>query len=270
MTRRPLSRIARRLIRMYPQAWRERYEEEMVALLDESPAGFADVAELARGLLLEHVRALVLSIDRASRSVTILAALRPTFVVAVTASAIVGGYLLRRWPAPPAFSDVAFWLWAVLVLAFVVTKSILDRRRRRSTPHARSVFPVRGGLIALPVAFLVIVFYEWAYVESPSDLDRYWSHRLVRVFSDLLIVRYLSSGLWPGEELLAAFNHLEATEVQLRAAQKWVKGCHEMIALGVPSPLADAEAEVERWTRERDKALAQAEQFGYRARFRRA
>jgi len=39
------------LVRLYPREWRERYEEEFVALLEGCPASFADVFDIALGAL---------------------------------------------------------------------------------------------------------------------------------------------------------------------------------------------------------------------------
>ena len=43
--------IARRIVRLYPRAWRERYEEEFVALLEERPASLFDLQDIALGAL---------------------------------------------------------------------------------------------------------------------------------------------------------------------------------------------------------------------------
>jgi hypothetical protein len=42
---------ARRPIRLYPRAWRERYEEEFVALIEQRPASFRDALDVALGVL---------------------------------------------------------------------------------------------------------------------------------------------------------------------------------------------------------------------------
>jgi hypothetical protein len=48
------SRIARLLVRLYPGAWRDRYETEMLALLEDGPPTWWQVLDLARGLLSER------------------------------------------------------------------------------------------------------------------------------------------------------------------------------------------------------------------------
>ena len=42
-------RLAKAAVRLYPEAWRARYEEEVVALLDATKPGAAVVADLLRG-----------------------------------------------------------------------------------------------------------------------------------------------------------------------------------------------------------------------------
>jgi hypothetical protein len=48
--------ITKGLVRLYPRAWRERYGEEFVALLEERPASFADAFDILRGAFDAHVR----------------------------------------------------------------------------------------------------------------------------------------------------------------------------------------------------------------------
>jgi hypothetical protein len=45
----------RRLVRLYPRAWRERYEDEFMALLDALPGTRRDRADLLRGALDAHL-----------------------------------------------------------------------------------------------------------------------------------------------------------------------------------------------------------------------
>lgn len=46
---------ARAALRLYPGAWRDRYEPEMSDLIEETDAGLGDAADLARAVLREHV-----------------------------------------------------------------------------------------------------------------------------------------------------------------------------------------------------------------------
>jgi hypothetical protein len=50
--------VTKRLLSLYPEAWRERYGPEMSVLLDETPPSLAAVLDLLRGALLAHLRPL--------------------------------------------------------------------------------------------------------------------------------------------------------------------------------------------------------------------
>lgn len=212
---------------------------------------------MARGLLIEHARALMTSVERASRTLSILAVLRPALVVAVVATAIVGGYLLRRWqPGFVQFSDVGQGFFTAVLVTLIGVRIYFRRRQSPASPYSHQVLPAWLGLVGVPITFVAILFYEWTYVESAFQLRNYWLLRFTFIWLYCMVVGNLSSGFWP-VQALKAFEHLQGVEEQLRAAQKWVNGCHEMIARGVPSPLAEAEAELERWMRERDTGARQ-------------
>lgn len=51
------SKLARTLIRLYPRAWRERYGEEFLALLDETRLSWWQVPDIVRAATNERVRA---------------------------------------------------------------------------------------------------------------------------------------------------------------------------------------------------------------------
>jgi len=50
------TRFARQLVRLYPRAWRARYEEEFVALLEARELGLRDVLDVGRGASREWLR----------------------------------------------------------------------------------------------------------------------------------------------------------------------------------------------------------------------
>ena len=50
------SRLVRRLVRLYPRAWRERYEEEFVALLDARDLGWRELIDIGRCAAREWMR----------------------------------------------------------------------------------------------------------------------------------------------------------------------------------------------------------------------
>ncbi len=67
--------------------------------------------------------------------------------------------------------------------------------------------------------------------------------------------------------LVVKFNFLGRRSDQVKAARQWVDGCQTMIAKGVPSPLEQAQAQLDRGLQDRDVAIEQLHQLGYRARF---
>jgi hypothetical protein len=89
----PTGRFAKRLIRLYPRAWRDRYEEEFVALLEESPTSVGDVFDVARGATDAWLRPQVVSGMSEGRLV-VVARLRGSMLMVL-------------------------WAWALLVVAGV-------------------------------------------------------------------------------------------------------------------------------------------------------
>jgi len=49
-------RLARRLLRLYPRAWRTRYEGEVLALVEQSGLSILEAIDLLRGAAVEHLR----------------------------------------------------------------------------------------------------------------------------------------------------------------------------------------------------------------------
>jgi hypothetical protein len=57
-------RLARTLLRLYPRAWRERYGEELLALIDDAGLTWRIVADVIAGATVERVRALMVMRNR--------------------------------------------------------------------------------------------------------------------------------------------------------------------------------------------------------------
>jgi hypothetical protein len=102
-------KLAGRIVRLYPRAWRERYEQEMLALLEQSPGTWGDVVDLARAGAWEWLRT-----SRPVRTATSVAA-----ALIASAAASVTALGLRQLPIdPPTFA----WLESPLLsLAFLAT-----------------------------------------------------------------------------------------------------------------------------------------------------
>ncbi|MGD0196662.1 MAG: hypothetical protein ABSC56_01965 [Solirubrobacteraceae bacterium] len=63
--------MRKRLLSLYPQAWRDRYGEELSALLDQTPASVTGTLDLLRGALTAHLRPLAGSAPAARARSTI-------------------------------------------------------------------------------------------------------------------------------------------------------------------------------------------------------
>lgn len=136
-------KLTRALLRLYPRAWRERYEEELVALIDETRLSVWEALDLARGAVVEHVRewtdAVLTYLRQTSRErMTDRSGLArfgplPTAVLAglvaipmQLASATVGGVLAARWPTLSTEQELwisaPFWLCLLGLVRLVVLR----------------------------------------------------------------------------------------------------------------------------------------------------
>jgi hypothetical protein len=266
-------RLAQALVRRYPTAWRERYEREVSALIDDTSIRFGDLAELLRGLLTERARELVSADDHPTRTAATIGLLKFGFMLAFIGSSIGLGLGLRQLTGPWSESTREVGATAFLVW-FVVFVIVALRARRR--PAFSSFPPFNPGTGALLLASL---FCSLVFVAAGQVLDRTYHDNsgmtwfskyspLIQVFLYTNFLTDLCASLWPSRKLLKALAELQVFESRLKTSQKWVDGCHEMIAQGVPSPLREAQEQVDHWTRERDAARERAHDLGYRARFR--
>jgi hypothetical protein len=266
-------RLAQALVCRYPAAWRERYEREVSALIDDTTIRFRDLAELLRGLLTERARELVSAADRPRRTAAAIGLLKLGFVLAFVGSAIGLGLGLRQVTGPwsEAAREAGAMAVAVGLLFFVI---IAISARHRGLFSSFPPYKAGTGAVLLVSLFAGLVFIVagqlmvWEY----RDRSRFaWLSAYSPWIQLFLYTNFLSDlcgSLWPSRRLLQAFAELELAEARLKTNQAWVDGCHEMIAKGVPSPLREAQEQVEHWTRERDAARVRVHALGYRARFR--
>jgi hypothetical protein len=266
-------RLAQALVRRYPAAWRERYEQEVSRLIDDTSIRFGDLAELLRGLLTERARELVSADDRPTRTAATIGLLKVGFMLAFIGSAIGLGLGLRQ--VTGHWSETARENGAIAVTVwFVVFVIVAIRARRRPVFSSFPPYSPGTGAVLLATVFASLVFV----VAGQVLVDKYrgrggfaWFSAYLPWFQVFLYTNFLTdlcASLWPSRKLLQAFAELQVFEGRLKTNQKWVDGCHEMIAQGVPSPLREAEAQVEHWTRQRDAARERVHALGYRARFR--
>jgi hypothetical protein len=261
-----LRRLARAIVLRHPAPWRERYEAEVLALIEDSPVRPRDLGELVRGLLMERARALIEDADHPTRTARLLGSFQPLFVIVFLTTAWSLGAGLREWAGEQStvLSEIGMVVAVACVLATLVMKFVLLRGQRWD--HGRPALPSWAGLMLLPVFFGSIVLCAWGnwagFTQGPI-----WVRLFIWAFIFGAEIADLSSAFWPGRGMLQAIGRLSWAEAQIKTARQWVEGCHTMIEKGIPSPLAEAQAQVDRFSRDRESALAELQQLGYRARF---
>jgi hypothetical protein len=130
----PAGRFARRLVRLYPRTWRDRYEEEFVALLEESQGSVGDVFDVARGAMDAWMKPQVVSETSGGR-LLMVARLRGS-VLAV------------------------LWAWALLVVAGVGFQKMTEyddfvRASRENAVVGAAFDAVVGGAVLALAAVLI-------------------------------------------------------------------------------------------------------------------
>jgi hypothetical protein len=138
------------LVRLYPAAWRERYRDEFLAVLQERSLSPFDIFDIVLGAFDAHVHSGSLAIDLAPRRKQLMNARIGG------AGAIVGGGLLLilmglgfllRVPQEVAF--VAYPIAVVSLLVALVGLSAVQGRRNPALVWAAVAVPVAGLVLGL-------------------------------------------------------------------------------------------------------------------------
>jgi hypothetical protein len=270
-----MNRAAAAIVHRYPGPWRERYEAEVLALIEDSPVRFSDLGELVRGLIVERARALIEDADHPRRTAAILGSVHLVFVALLAVWAWSAGVLLRRaypLPTPLEFIGPSVKLLWLITFWPVALRRLLGRSTGPGALES-PVFSPRTGLALLPVAFLIMVLVEWTYVPRSSAVlispaFDYWMSVWMNVWFQGISAGILTASLMPRRRLLQALTQVALLDERIASAQTWVDGCRTMIGLGIASPEEVAQAAADRLRRERDDVMAQLQSLGYRARFR--
>lgn len=106
--------IAQRLVRLYPRAWRARYGQEMLALLEQGSASWKDVIDLTRGAASEWIRA--------SRSVRATLALAGSVTSSAAATAL--AWFVRGQGLEPPGEAVAILAWGLAAICMLIYMTI--------------------------------------------------------------------------------------------------------------------------------------------------
>lgn len=262
------------VLRQYPQAWRDRYEREVSGLIDDSTLRWRDVAELVRGMLTERARELLSSTEKPKRTLFLLAGVRWAFGTVFLGSVFATAIVFRRSSglSPEDLSDwVAALVFVVLIGFFVALWKVRDRAASLFGP--KPIFPAWAAFAFLPPYFVILTAMAWGTGAGENHVSYLlgWLGYVIPYVNWVyfgVVAVVIAGSVLPGRELLHTLSQAANVERGIASAQQFVDACHEMIAKGVPSPLADAEALLERSLRHRDETHARLHALGYRARFR--
>lgn len=169
--------LSRRLLRLYPRKWRERYGEELLSILGDR-ARLRDVIDVFHGAASEWVSQMTGNgywNDQAQRTTRALAQAAAgaiafqTFVPPIV-SALVGRHLFGS----STLGAAMLWGFVSSLLQSAVTLGpvavVMAAIPWRDVPHARLAAGLTGGLIALRIGHVV----AWGPAELVAVLAGVW------------------------------------------------------------------------------------------------
>lgn len=250
--------LARWIVSKYPQAWRERYEAEVLDLIASGPVSVAETGELFRSMLVERTRAGI-DVNQPQKAVVKLQKTKIFIVLGgwLCSTSLAG--LLRWWR--PMHDPEAWWLsgtilgYAVVLFGSWVTLQGTVRYRVGAGP----ALPVWFAALCVPVQIGVVGLYGWAALSngSPTALPyMFYAHSFV--------LTWLVIQIWPGHKLAETLTEYEVVQKEEAAAKAFVASCEEWIAKGVSSPLQDAQRAHAEWMKRLESVEARLKALGYR------
>ena len=252
-----LSRLARAIVRRYPKAWRQRYEIEIAGFIEDAPAGWRDVLDLARGCVVARARAFVEPEAHPTRAWMLLGIVR--FVPALAWYAALLGLasvLRNNLPEPPSFLAWAAVI-GLLPLLVVGIRAWLKAMKRPFGPVGP--LPPRWGIatwVALLSAAIVLISWADPPGNPPSRLG--WTGPITSAFWCAWFIRRAFDLYWPsGLRLSGQLMRIGGLREQLGWARMELQRCESLGAGSVESAdLVRARDEVARLERELASALA--------------
>jgi hypothetical protein len=269
--------LAKSIAHRYPAAWRNRYETEVLSLIDAGSIRLRDVVDLLRGCIRERVLSLYepsrhISAYRLISGLALTAFISILLIGAVAASAVpfLVGYLIQLAIGPISESILDAVGWALLPLfAGLASWSFIQLFRLRSASiasHAPASAVLSRFRWILIGCFAVVAVLNGMSTVHVSDA----------AYNDLLMPSVLLLQLWepqdgirwPGSDLFETLGRLRVVRYDLRWAQMELDRCEGIYAGREPGPeLRAARAEMERLSAAEADTLASLDAMGYHARF---
>jgi hypothetical protein len=128
------------LVRLYPRSWRERYGDEVVALLEDRPPGPFDVADLALGALDAHLHLRGLG-HRSEPRKGIPMSLRLAGLAAALGGALWAVFFIMVGNAYATGADYGLaWIALVLVAGMVLLAALAGLSAAQFRVHPRTIW----------------------------------------------------------------------------------------------------------------------------------
>jgi len=270
-----MSRLAASILRRYPAPWRERYEDEVLALMEDSPVRLSDLGELIRGLLVERAKALIEPGDSPRLSAFVFWSIAALVRVAPSLSLILGAAALAEWARQDLGIPSENVTVAGLTVLLVVMIGFHWRKWKTRAEHkwigpVKHLFPATVRVVMLCALFVGTFMMQvgdegW----EPNSQFLHFVNRWYRLWWCIAIAYPLTSAFWPWKPMLDAFSQYHSAVRELHWAQMEVDRWNTLIKEGVSAEQGMTNAEIarDRIVRRRDEAAAILHGYGYRARF---
>jgi hypothetical protein len=271
-----LRRLARAIVLRYPPPWRERYEGEVLGLIEDSPVRFGDLGELVRGLIVERAKALIEPGDSPRLSALIFSSLAAAGRVAPSLFLVLGAAglaeVVRQNVGIPS-ENITF---AGLIILSVVLIGFHWRKWETRAEH-RWIGPVQHHFSPFVRVVMLLGLFVGTFLMQvgdegwePSSQFLHLFNRWFHLWMYIAIAYGLTSAFWPWRPMLDAFSQYHSTVRELRWADMEVDRWRAAIDEGVSAEqdLTNAEIARDRIIRRRDEAAAILHTYGYRSRFR--
>lgn len=260
-----MTAIASAIVRRYPQPWRERYEGEVLALLEDCRPGVRDVCELARGLVVERVKSWMEPGEHPKRTDLLiqpaigLARIVPA-VVLTWGAVLIGEALRGRVGPPPEFIQ---WVWLGILLTTLVARDVVRVRRKAWHDALQSTLftPVQRVLLIAGLA-LVILIASWGRWLPGVEVVR-WT--LLWFWG--LAIHQLFAKVWPFAGMWDILDRYREAEAHLKRARRDVEASRSLEGPQAAWGLMQAEERLAECQQRRDELHTQLNRYGYRARF---
>jgi hypothetical protein len=268
-----LRHLARAIVSRYPAAWRERYADEVLDLLDSAPVRVFDVGELFRNMLVEQVRAAV-DLDRPLEAAARVMRYKVLAVSGFIALIQLAGWGLwwTRGLTESEIERVMLGSLSFYALLGLVRCVHAFRQRGRSTEE-RSPFPAAVALVCLPLHLVASALWVWALLANAAPYSPRWMQVSQAVYHGIYlggsIAAWLLMQIWPGQRLVRLLMEFKMADAAVHGARHYIASCEEWIDKGVMSPLADAKKSLELRIRERDAVRERLNAVGNPTRFSR-